>query len=171
MTAVSIPPGFPCKGLFSRDFCLPPPATYTTVPGTRPRAGEVSQRRCNATREVWPGFERRLDEMRVPPPQRPGYRKWVRFYFDFCQKYGHSPGAPASRGPSLAKLASKNQSEAQRSQASMAVGLLFQSASEAGAKPASPAAISITRPPGPLNSQSLALCGEGSTALRLGTRE
>src|ERR1039458_4449353 len=120
--------------------------------------------------EVWADFERRLDEMRVPPPQRPDYRKWVRFYFDFCHKYGHSPGAPASRGLFLAKLASKNQSEAQQSQASIAVGLLFQSAPEAGAKPASRAAISITRPPGPLNSQSLALCGDGSTALRLGTR-
>ena len=67
--------------------------------------------------EVLANFERRLDAMRVPPPQRPDYRKWVRFYFDFCHKYGHSTGAPASRGPSLAKLASKNQSVAQRSQA------------------------------------------------------
>jgi len=33
--------------------------------------------------EVWANFERRLDAMRVPPPQRPDYRKWVRFYFDF----------------------------------------------------------------------------------------
>ena len=66
--------------------------------------------------EVWANFERRLDGMRVPPPQRPDYRKWVRFYFDFCHKYGHSTGAPASRGPFLAKLASKNQSVAQRSQ-------------------------------------------------------
>jgi len=71
--------------------------------------------------EVWANFERRLDAMRVPPPQRPDYRKWVRFYFDFCHKYGHSTGAPASRGPFLAKLASKNQSVAQRSQASAAV--------------------------------------------------
>src|ERR1035441_9664614 len=30
--------------------------------------------------EVWANFERRLDGMRVPPPQRPDYRKWVRFY-------------------------------------------------------------------------------------------
>ena len=28
--------------------------------------------------EVWANFERRLDAMRVPPPQRPDYRKWVR---------------------------------------------------------------------------------------------
>ena len=83
--------------------------------------------------EVWADFERRLDGMRVPPPQRPDYRKWVRFYFDFCHKYGHSTGAPASRGPFLAKLASKNQSVAQRSQASAAVGLLLEPASEPGA--------------------------------------
>jgi len=30
--------------------------------------------------EVWAGFERRLDEMRVPTPQRSDYRKSVRFY-------------------------------------------------------------------------------------------
>ena len=67
--------------------------------------------------EVWTTFGRRLDEVRVPAPQRPDYRKWVRFYFDFCHKYGHSPGAPASRGPFLAKLASKNQSAEQGEQA------------------------------------------------------
>jgi hypothetical protein len=51
--------------------------------------------------EVWADFERRLDEMRAPTPQRSDYRKWVRFYFDFCHKYGHSVGAPASHGPFL----------------------------------------------------------------------
>jgi hypothetical protein len=113
--------------------------------------------------EVWAGFEGRLDEMRVPTPQRSDYRKWVRFYFDFCYKYGHSVGALASRGPFLAKLT-------QRSQACAAVGLLFQSAPEAGAKPLSPAATAITSPPAPLNSQPAAPCGHGSTALRPGTR-
>jgi hypothetical protein len=34
-------------------------------------------------------FERRLDQARVPAAQRPDYHKWVRFYLDFCQKYGH----------------------------------------------------------------------------------
>jgi hypothetical protein len=29
----------------------------------------------------------------VPPHQRPDYHKWVRFYFHFCAKYGHSPAS------------------------------------------------------------------------------
>jgi Phage integrase, N-terminal SAM-like domain len=103
--------------------------------------------------EVWASFERRLDEMRVPPPQRPDYRKWVRFYFDFCHKYGHCASAPTSRGPFLAKLASKNQSVAQRSQASAAVGLLFPCAPEAGAIRPSPPAAHAASPPPPVSSQ------------------
>jgi len=67
--------------------------------------------------EVWADFERGLDEMRVPTPQRSDYRKWVRFYFDFCHKYGHPSHSPTSLGPFLSKLAAKNQSVAQRSQA------------------------------------------------------
>ena len=62
-------------------------------------------------------FERRLDRARVPAPQRPDYHKWGRFYLDFCRKYGHPPGAATSLAPFLTKLAAKNQSVAQRSQA------------------------------------------------------
>jgi hypothetical protein len=47
ITAVLTPPGFGCKGLFSRVFRLPPAATCTPVPDTRPRVGEVSQKRCH----------------------------------------------------------------------------------------------------------------------------
>ena len=66
--------------------------------------------------EVWADFERRLDQMRVPASQRPDYHKWVRFYLDFCHQYGHPADLPSSCDPFLAKLASKNQSEAQRTQ-------------------------------------------------------
>ena len=52
ITAIITPPGFGCKGLFSRVFRLPPPATCATVPGTRPRVGDVSQERCHATVQV-----------------------------------------------------------------------------------------------------------------------
>jgi hypothetical protein len=71
----------------------------------------------------------------VPADQRPDYHKWVRFYFDFCHKYGHSPAAPTSLGPFLTKLASKNQSVGQRSQASAAVRLLIQAVLEPVATP------------------------------------
>jgi hypothetical protein len=76
--------------------------------------------------DVWAAFERRLDQAQVPSGQRPDYLKWVRFYSDFCAKYGHSPALPTSLGPFLNKLAAKNQSVGQRSQASAAVRLLIQ---------------------------------------------
>jgi site-specific recombinase XerD len=60
--------------------------------------------------DIWAAFERRLDQAQVPADQRPDCHKWVRFYFDFCHKYGHSPAAPTSLGPFLTKLASRNQS-------------------------------------------------------------
>ena len=58
---------------------------------------------------------------------------------------------------SLAKLASKNQSVAQRSQASAAVGLLLEPASEPGATRPSPPATPIGSPCAPLNSQPAVL--------------
>ena len=76
--------------------------------------------------DIWAAFERRLDQAQVPAGQRPGYLKWVRFYFDFCSKYGHSPALPTSLGPFLNKLAAKNQSVGRRIQASAAVRLLIQ---------------------------------------------
>ena len=118
--------------------------------------------------EVWANFERRLDAMRVPPPQRPDYRKWVRFYFDFCHKYGHSTGAVASRGPFLAKLASKNQSVAQLSQASAAIELLAESAPEPGATRPLLTAGPTGNPRPPLNSRPPVLSGCGERGLRAG---
>jgi len=72
-------------------------------------------------------FEGRLERARVPAfvllrpgkpaPQRPDYQKWVRFYLDFCRKYGHPPRSPTSLGPFLGKLAARHQPVEQRDQA------------------------------------------------------
>jgi len=85
------------------------------------------------SKETWVAFEGRLDRAGVPTPERPEYHKWVRFYLHFCTKYGHGPALPASLGPFLAKLASKNQSVSQRSQATAAVRLLQQAGAEPSA--------------------------------------
>ena len=39
-------------------------------------------------REMSEEFERRLEGARIPAPERPEYRRWLRFYIDFCCKYG-----------------------------------------------------------------------------------
>ena len=120
--------------------------------------------------EVGAAFERRMDEARVSRPERSDYRKWVRFYFHFCDKYGHPAAAAGSRGPFLAKLASKNQSVAQRNQASAAVGLLLQSAPEVLATGVSPPAASSSDPRPPLVSQAAVPSGGRDKGLRTGAQ-
>jgi hypothetical protein len=61
----------------------------------------------------------------VSAAQRPDHHKWIRFYLDFCHKYGHPPRSPTSLGPFLNKLAAKNQSAEQRHQAAQAIRLLL----------------------------------------------
>ena len=106
--------------------------------GDQPRTGRylmIGVAMEEISRETWVAFEGRLDRAGVPVPDRPEYHKWVRFYFDFCHKYGHSPALSTSLGPFLTKLASKNQSVDQRSQASVAVRLLNLAGPELGPTP------------------------------------
>jgi len=90
-------------------------------------------------REICEGFERRLEGARIPELQRPGYRKWLRFYIDFCHKYGHSPTSASSLGPFLSKLASKSQSVENRNQAALAVRLQLAAARGPGSTALRPA--------------------------------
>lgn len=41
----------------------------------------------------------------VLPAERPCYRRWVRFYRDFCQKYHHPPSDERTLSRFLRKLA------------------------------------------------------------------
>ena len=47
----------------------------------------------------------------VPVGEHGAYRKWLRFYLDFCRKYGHGYAADSSLEPLLTKLTSKGQAE------------------------------------------------------------
>ncbi len=76
--------------------------------------------------EIRVAYDRKLDRAQVPASERPDYHKWLRFYLDFCHKYGHGPALPTSLGSFLTKLAEKNQSVAQRRQAAAAIRLLPQ---------------------------------------------
>ncbi len=69
ITGISSPPGFRCKGLFSRVFCLPPPAICTAVPSTRPRVRDESQRPREATAL---SARKRPDSHLLRPAARPG---------------------------------------------------------------------------------------------------
>lgn len=75
--------------------------------------------------EIALDFERRMESAAVPRPKRPHYRKWMRFYLDFCHKYGHPPLAESSVRPFMANLASCNPFADQRGRAAVAVKLLL----------------------------------------------
>lgn len=54
------------------------------------------------------------------------YRKWLRYYLDFCLKYHHEPVNKESLAPFIQKLKDKNQTEQQRKQAFDAVFMFYQ---------------------------------------------
>ena len=54
------------------------------------------------------------------------YRKWLRYYLDFCLKYHYEILDKASLSYFLKKLKDKNQTEQQQKQAFHAVSILYQ---------------------------------------------
>ena len=54
------------------------------------------------------------------------YKKWLRFYWDFCHKYQHNSFSELSLPLFLVKLRQKGQSELQQRQASTAVSLFYE---------------------------------------------
>ena len=84
--------------------------------------------------DLAPRFERRLQEGPVPRDRRANHKKWLRYYLDFCHKYQFPAVEAISLPPFLAKLEKKNQTTAQRQEASCAIALPYQIL---GAKPTS----------------------------------
>ena len=73
-------------------------------------------------------YEKARDSASISRELRPQFRKWLRFYLDFCSKYGHSRDLKSSLPLFMAKLTSKNQPEAKRSEVSVAGTLYFKMA-------------------------------------------
>jgi hypothetical protein len=59
----------------------------------------------------------------IPEKQVRYYLKWLRYYLDFCDRYGHTPSDPVSVPRFIIKLTDKHQSDFQQEQARRAVGL------------------------------------------------
>ena len=53
------------------------------------------------------------------------YTKWLRYYLDFCHRYGHALNEQQSFPPFDEKLRAKHQSESQRQQARQALSLYY----------------------------------------------
>lgn len=50
-----------------------------------------------------------LNKKGVPQQIHSHYRKWLRYYLDFCHKYNHEPSIRESVAPFIKKLKDKNQ--------------------------------------------------------------
>lgn len=98
-------------------------------------------------------YDTRLEREGVAAEHRPSYRKWLRFYWDFCHKYAFEPTDRQSFPAFDEKLRTKNQSEAQRKQAYHAVSLYYETIGSGSAAAREPR-VEATTPPGVKNTSS-----------------
>lgn len=68
-------------------------------------------------------YEQKLAQEKVPLAYLGFYNKWMRFFWDFCHKYGHKTAEPESLPLFIEKLKAKKQSAAYQRQAHHAVYL------------------------------------------------
>jgi len=73
--------------------------------------------------DVAKSYEQKLSSEKVPDSYRNFYRKWMRYFWDFCHKYGFNTSDPKSLAPFMEKLQTKKQSPAFQRQAHHAVTL------------------------------------------------
>ena len=83
-------------------------------------------------------YEARLVQQNVMAGQRPHYHKWLRYYLDFCHKYGFAPADCQSLPAFQEKLRAKRQPEPLCQQAGHAISLYWQMISPSIAEPRSP---------------------------------
>ncbi len=86
-----------------------------------------------------------LERMSVPVPDRRYYRKWLRYYLDFCRKYAFEPTVRASFPEFDRKLREKHQSEILRDQAKEAVRVYYGMVAPSGAKENKEAGVASAR--------------------------
>jgi integron integrase len=76
------------------------------------------------------GFDSLLSERNVPITSHNDYKKWLRYYFDYCFKYQHVAINPDSLPNFLRKLKEKKQTGTQQKQAHEAIHLFYELASQ-----------------------------------------
>ena len=77
----------------------------------------------NIPLEIKTRFDALLVKKQIPAQRHNYYRKWLRYYLDFCRKYHHSALKEESLPLFIKKLQDKNQTQEQRKQASHAISL------------------------------------------------
>jgi len=70
-------------------------------------------------------FDIMLIEKNIPKSAHTDYRKWLRYYLNFCFKYHHEKSKKESLSHFIKKLKDKNQTEQQQKQAFHAVSIFY----------------------------------------------
>ena len=71
-------------------------------------------------------FEECLRNKSIPNSSRGAYKKWLRYYLDFCRKYNFPPMRKESLPHFIRKLQEKKQAEVQQEQAVKAISLYYE---------------------------------------------
>ena len=71
-------------------------------------------------------FRESLDKKAVPKELYPHYKKWLRHYLDFNQKYQYDPSNRETLHHFIEKLRSKNQTSQQQKQAYNAISIYYE---------------------------------------------
>jgi len=71
-------------------------------------------------------FENHLRIKTIPDHLLWAYRKWLRYYFDYCEKYYFSSRDQNSLPPFIGKLREKKQTEQQQRQGAEAINLYYE---------------------------------------------
>ena len=71
-------------------------------------------------------FEAILEKRSVAPVHRTDYKKWLRYFLDFCVKYPVPEARPDQVRLFIDKLREKKQTPAQQKQAAHSVSLYFE---------------------------------------------
>jgi site-specific recombinase XerD len=77
-------------------------------------------------------FEKCLRDKAIPKKTHGLYKKWLRYYLDFCKKYDFPDAQRESLPPFLRKLEEKKQTKAQQEQAAHAIALYHEILDEKG---------------------------------------
>ena len=70
-------------------------------------------------------FNSLLYQKAIPEKDHPYYRKWLRYYLDFCQKYGFRQSDTKSLKPFINKLKEKKQTDQHQKQAVDAISIYY----------------------------------------------
>jgi hypothetical protein len=70
-------------------------------------------------------FENYLRKKGVPKGDYGSFKKWLRYYLDFCAKYQFHPTEKESLPEFLGKLREKRQTKAQQEQAAYAIRVFY----------------------------------------------